>query len=87
MELEDWKKGRRFIEYKFDLGGPESNYTIRLKHVLGDLPDPISNHTAIMFSTKDKNNDKNKDSNCAHNYSGTGDACVEDNMFISLHSI
>ncbi|XP_042285425.1 angiopoietin-related protein 3-like [Thunnus maccoyii] len=82
IQLEDWKQSRRFFEYRFYLGGPESNYTIHLTHLSGDLPDPMSNHTGMMFSTKDRDNDKNQDSNCAYNYTGGWwfNACGDTNL-------
>uniref|UniRef100_A0A665VCP5 Angiopoietin-related protein 3-like n=1 Tax=Echeneis naucrates TaxID=173247 RepID=A0A665VCP5_ECHNA len=70
IELEDWKQVRHFIEYRFYLDGPETNYTIRLMHLSGDLPDPMSNHTGMMFSTKDRDNDNHQDLHCAHSYTG-----------------
>ncbi|XP_037644180.1 angiopoietin-related protein 3-like [Sebastes umbrosus] len=70
IQLEDWKQARHFIEYRFNLNGPESNYTIHLTHLFGDLPDPMSNQTGMMFSTKDRDNDNHQDSNCAHSYTG-----------------
>ncbi|KAM8727450.1 angiopoietin-related protein 3-like [Acanthopagrus schlegelii] len=82
IQLEDWKQGRRFIEYKFLLNGPERNYTIHLTHLSGDLPDPMGNHTGMMFSTKDRDNDKHPGSNCAHNYTGGWwfNACGDANL-------
>ncbi|KAL7387275.1 hypothetical protein ABVT39_021215 [Epinephelus coioides] len=82
IQLEDWKQGRRFIEYRFHLNGPESNYTIHLTHLSGDLPDPMSNHTGMMFSTKDRDNDNLQDSSCAHNYTGGWwfNACGDTNL-------
>lgn len=82
IQLEDWKQSRRFIEYRFYLDGPESNYTIHLTHLSGDLPDPMSNHTGMMFSTKDKDNDNHQDDNCAQNYTGGWwfNACGETNL-------
>ncbi|XP_056246421.1 angiopoietin-related protein 3-like [Seriola aureovittata] len=82
FQLEDWKQVRRFIEYRFYLDGPESNYTIHLTHLSGDLPDPISNHTGMMFSTKDRDNDKHQDLNCARSYTGGWwfNACGDTNL-------
>lgn len=73
IHLEDWKHNKRFIEYTCDLEGPESNYTLHLKLLSGDLSDPMKNHTGMMFSTKDRDNNKHRDSNCAHNYTGEKD--------------
>lgn len=81
IHLEDWKQGRRFIEYRFYLDGPESNYTIHLTHLSGDLLDLMKNHTGMMFSTKDRDNDNHQGSNCAHSYTGTADMHLVD-MFI-----
>ncbi|XP_054624667.1 angiopoietin-related protein 3-like [Dunckerocampus dactyliophorus] len=82
IQLEDWKQNKRFIEYRFDLGGAESNYTLHLKLLSGDLTDPMRNHTGMMFSTKDRDNDKNQDSNCAHNYTGGWwfNSCGDNNL-------
>ncbi|XP_040027041.2 angiopoietin-related protein 3 [Gasterosteus aculeatus] len=82
IQLEDWKQNRRFIEYRFNLNGPESNYTIHLTHLSGDLPDPMINHTGMMFSTKDRDNDKHQESNCAHDYTGGWwyNACGDTNL-------
>ncbi|TKS80171.1 Angiopoietin-related protein 3 [Collichthys lucidus] len=82
IQFEDWKQGRRFIEYRFNLNGPESNYTIHLTHLSGDLADPMSNHTGMMFSTKDRDNDNHWHSNCAHIYTGGWwfNACGDGNL-------
>ncbi|XP_053185376.1 angiopoietin-related protein 3-like isoform X2 [Scomber japonicus] len=82
IQLEDWKQNRRLFEYRFYLGGPESNYTIHLSHLSGDLPEPMSNLTGMKFSTKDRDNDKNQDSNCAHTYTGGWwfNACGDTNL-------
>ncbi|KAF7659034.1 hypothetical protein LDENG_00004190 [Lucifuga dentata] len=82
IQLEDWKQGRRVIEYRVHLKGPERNYAIHLMHLSGDLPDPMSNHTGMMFSTKDRDNDNHLDSNCAHNYTGGWwfNACGDTNL-------
>ncbi|KAM8850446.1 angiopoietin-related protein 3-like isoform 2-T2 [Spinachia spinachia] len=82
IQLEDWKHNRRFIEYRFNLNGPESNYTIHLTHLSGDFPDPMVNHTGMMFSTKDRDNDNHQESNCAHDYTGGWwyNACGDTNL-------
>lgn len=59
------------MEYMFALDGPASQYTIHLTYLSGNLPDAMSNHTGMMFSTKDKDNDNLEGSSCAHNYSGS----------------
>lgn len=71
IQSEDWKQGKRFIDYSFSLEGPESNYTIHLTQPSGDLPDAMTNvHTGMMFSTKDRENDNHQDPNCSHDYTG-----------------
>lgn len=55
----------------FTLDGPASHYTIHLTYQSGNLPDAMSNHTGMMFSTKDKDNDDLDESSCARNYSGS----------------
>ncbi|KAK5859550.1 hypothetical protein PBY51_021102 [Eleginops maclovinus] len=82
IELEDWKQDRRSIEYRFNFNGPESNYTIHLTHLSGELPDPMSNHSGMMFSTKDRDNDNLQGFNCAQDYTGGWwyNACGDTNL-------
>ncbi|XP_072539117.1 angiopoietin-related protein 3 [Salminus brasiliensis] len=82
IQLEDWKEERRYIEYMFTLDGPASHYTIHLTPLSGNLPDAMGNHTGMMFSTKDKDNDNLEDSNCARNYTGGWwfNACGDTNL-------
>lgn len=70
IQLEDWRAETRSIEYLFVLDGPATDYTLHLTHLRGNLPDAMSNHTGMRFSTKDRDNDNHEDSNCAHNYTG-----------------
>ncbi|XP_062259910.1 angiopoietin-related protein 3-like [Platichthys flesus] len=82
IQLEDWKQSKHFMEYRFKIEGPESNYTIHLTHLSGELPDPMGNHTGMMFSTKDRDNDNHQDFNCARIYSGGWwfNACGDTNL-------
>lgn len=82
IELEDWKEEKRFIEYTFTLDGPSNGYTLYLAPLSGDLPDAMSNHTGMKFSTKDRDNDKHSESNCARNYTGGWwfNACGDTNL-------
>nr|XP_029480084.1 angiopoietin-related protein 3-like isoform X1 [Oncorhynchus nerka] len=82
IQLEDWKRGKRFIEYNFSLDGPEAHYRIHLSQASGNLPDAMSNHTGMMFSTKDQDNDKLEDSHCAYTYTGGWwfNACGDTNL-------
>ncbi|RXM98867.1 Angiopoietin-related protein 3 [Acipenser ruthenus] len=82
IDLADWKKEQRFMEYTFTLEGREQDYTLHLSQVAGELPDSMSNHTGMRFSTKDRDNDNKEDSNCAENYSGGWwfNACGDTNL-------
>ncbi|XP_041848111.1 angiopoietin-related protein 3-like [Melanotaenia boesemani] len=70
IQLEDWNQNKFFTLYRFYLDGPESNYTIHLMHLSGNLPDPINNPTGMMFSTKDTDYYNQQDFKCAHRLSG-----------------
>ncbi|XP_036378511.1 angiopoietin-related protein 3 [Megalops cyprinoides] len=82
IELEDWKEETRFLQYQFSLEGPASHYTIHLKQLSGNVPDPMANHTGMRFSTRDSDNDNDKDYNCAKSYTGGWwfNACGETNL-------
>lgn len=71
VQLEDWKQGRHSSEYTFYLHGPEEDYAIDLRLLSGDLPDPMGNLTGMAFSTKDRDSDQQRDSDCSHGYTGT----------------
>lgn len=73
VQLEDWKQGSHFSEYNFYLSGPEENYTINLRLLSGDIPDPMGNLTSMAFSTKDRDSDQQRDSSCAYGYTGAAD--------------
>ncbi|XP_035993828.1 angiopoietin-related protein 3 isoform X2 [Fundulus heteroclitus] len=70
IQLEDWKQNRHFMEYRFHLEGPERSYAIQLIHLSGSLPNPMNNHTGVVFSTKDRDNGSRWASRCAHPQSG-----------------
>lgn len=80
VDLEDWKDGKHWAEYRFTLEGPSTHYTIHLSHLAGDLADALANITGNSFSTKDKMNDNPR--NCPRNYTGGWwfDACEETNL-------
>ncbi|KAJ8277906.1 hypothetical protein GJAV_G00081520 [Gymnothorax javanicus] len=82
ITLEDWQEQKRSIEYQFSLEGPDTNYTLHLTHLYGDLPNAMSNNTGMKFSTKDRDNDNHEDINCAESYSGGWwfSACGETNL-------
>ncbi|KAL2089694.1 hypothetical protein ACEWY4_014382 [Coilia grayii] len=82
IQLEDWREETRFVEYLFTLDGPATDYTLHLTHLRGNLPDAMSNHTGMRFSTKDRDNNSHNDSNCARNYTGGWwfNACGDTNL-------
>ncbi|XP_068095437.1 angiopoietin-related protein 3 [Hyperolius riggenbachi] len=53
IELQDWKYNTRFVEYLFSLGNQDTNYTIQVSQVLGNIPGAIPEYTQLPFSTKD----------------------------------
>ncbi|XP_076026309.1 angiopoietin-related protein 3 [Genypterus blacodes] len=82
VDLEDWKEEKHWAEYNFSLDGPYTNYTLHLSHFSGDLADAIANSTGVSFSTKDRDNDNHRNSQCARTYTGGWwfNACGETNL-------
>ncbi|XP_074491056.1 angiopoietin-related protein 3 [Sebastes fasciatus] len=82
IDLEDWKEGKLWAEYRFSLEGPSKGYTLHVSHFSGDLPDAMANSTGMRFSSKDRNNDNHRHSNCARSYAGGWwfKACRETNL-------
>ncbi|XP_035508560.1 angiopoietin-related protein 3 [Morone saxatilis] len=82
IDLEDWKEDKHWAEYRFSLDGPSKDYTLHVSHFSGDLPDAMANSTSMRFSTKDRNNDNQRNSNCARNYTGGWwfNGCGETNL-------
>ncbi|XP_038571236.1 angiopoietin-related protein 3 [Micropterus salmoides] len=82
IDLEDWKEEKHWAEYRFSLEGSSKDYTLQVSDFSGDLPDAMANSTGMIFSTKDRNNDNLRNSNCARNYTGGWwfNACGETNL-------
>uniref|UniRef100_A0A3P8SUJ7 Angiopoietin-like 3 n=1 Tax=Amphiprion percula TaxID=161767 RepID=A0A3P8SUJ7_AMPPE len=82
VDLGDWKEEKRWAEYCFSLEGPSKDYTLHVSHLSGDLPDAMANSTGMRFSTKDRNKDNHRNSNCARNYTGGWwfNACGDTNL-------
>ncbi|XP_061694924.1 angiopoietin-related protein 3-like [Syngnathoides biaculeatus] len=89
--LEDWKHNKRFVEYDFQLDGPESDYSLRLKLLSGDATDLLRNHTGTKFSAKGGYDDRSRDPGCAHGYAGgwwfnsCGDSNLNGRYFPTRH--
>ncbi|XP_031824854.1 angiopoietin-related protein 3 isoform X2 [Sarcophilus harrisii] len=81
IELEDWKDNKRYIEYSFTLGSKETDYTLRLSEILGNILNAIPEHKDLVFSTWDHNA---KDYlTCPESYSGgwwRHNVCGETNL-------
>ncbi|XP_035504483.1 angiopoietin-related protein 3 isoform X2 [Scophthalmus maximus] len=82
IDVEDWKEEKHWAEYRFALDGPSEEYTLHVSHFSGDLPNALANITGMRFSTRDRNNDNPRNSNCARNYSGGWwfNGCSETNL-------
>ncbi|NXK26331.1 ANGL3 protein, partial [Arenaria interpres] len=70
IELRDWKDNKRYVEYAFSLGGPETNYTLQLSRVSGSIPNALPEQTELRFSTADRDVDIINDFNCPENFLG-----------------
>ncbi|XP_003340148.2 angiopoietin-related protein 3 [Monodelphis domestica] len=81
IELEDWKDNKRYIEYLFSLGSPETDYALRLSEIQGNIPSAIPEHRDLRFATWDHNAKKHL--NCPESYSGGWwgpEVCGETNL-------
>ncbi|KGL92463.1 Angiopoietin-related protein 3, partial [Charadrius vociferus] len=70
IELQDWKDNKRYVEYAFSLGGPETDYTLQLSRISGSIPNALPEQTELRFSTADRDVDIINDFNCPENYLG-----------------
>ncbi|KAJ8011201.1 hypothetical protein DPEC_G00055710 [Dallia pectoralis] len=82
IQLVDLRQGKHFIQYNFSLEGPEAHYAIHLSQASGDMPDALSNHTGMMFSTKDQDNNNLEGTHCTNTHTGGWwfNACGETNL-------
>ncbi|KAM6939018.1 angiopoietin-related protein 3 isoform 1-T1 [Lycodopsis pacificus] len=82
IDLDDWKDGKHWAEYRFSLEGSSKGYTLHVSNFSGDLPDAMANRTGMRFSTKNRNNDNHRNANCARSYTGGWwfNACRENNL-------
>lgn len=68
IELEDWNDNEYYIEYSFHLGDHETNYTLHLVEIAGNVPNALPEHKDLMFSTWDHKAKGHV--NCPESYSG-----------------
>ncbi|XP_044239734.2 angiopoietin-related protein 3 isoform X2 [Ursus arctos] len=81
IELEDWNDNKHYIEYSFHLGNHETNYTLHLVEISGNVPNALPEHKDLVFSTWDHM--AKGHINCPESYSGGWwwhDACGENNL-------
>ncbi|XP_053070152.1 angiopoietin-related protein 3 isoform X2 [Acinonyx jubatus] len=81
IELEDWKDNKHYIEYSFHLGDHETNYTLHLVEITGNVPNALPEHKDLAFSTWDHKAKGHV--NCPESYSGgwwCHDVCGENNL-------
>ncbi|KAM6218730.1 angiopoietin-related protein 3 [Rhynchocyon petersi] len=81
IELEDWKDNKFYVEYSFHLGNQETNYTMDLVKMIGNVSNILPEYKDLVFSTWDR---KTKGQlNCPESYSGGWwwhDICGESNL-------
>lgn len=70
IELQDWKDNKRYIEYAFTLGGPETDYVLQLSRISGSIPNALPEQTELRFSTADHDMAVINDLDCPQNYLG-----------------
>uniref|UniRef100_A0A8D0DYH1 Angiopoietin like 3 n=1 Tax=Salvator merianae TaxID=96440 RepID=A0A8D0DYH1_SALMN len=70
IELEDWRTHRRYIEYAFTMGGPETDYAVFLSKITGNIASALPEQKEVKFSTKDHDNNTIRKLNCPESDSG-----------------
>ncbi|XP_077005567.1 angiopoietin-related protein 3 [Tamandua tetradactyla] len=81
IELEDWKDNKHYIEYSFHLGNHQTDYTLHLVEITGNVPSAFPEHKELAFSTWDHKAKRHL--NCPENYSGGWwwhDVCEENHL-------
>lgn len=70
IELEDWRANKRYIEYTFIMGGPETDYAVRLSKITGNISNALPEEKIVKFSTRDRDNTEHRVS-CPESDSGS----------------
>ncbi|CAC5404491.1 Fibrinogen-like protein A,Ficolin-1,Angiopoietin-related protein 7,Ficolin-2,Tenascin [Mytilus coruscus] len=66
VEMKNFKGEKRFAKYSmFKVGDAASKYKLTVKGFTGNAGDAMKYHNGLAFSTKDKDNDRNRSGNCA----------------------
>ncbi|KAK7066199.1 microfibrillar-associated protein 4 [Halocaridina rubra] len=73
--MEDWDGQKTWAQYnRFRVAGPEDSYRITIEQFEADSAagDGMEIHNGMLFSTYDRDDDNNKDGNCAQLFGGGG---------------
>lgn len=81
LELQDWKDSKHYAEYSVHLGNHETNYTLHVAEIAGNIPEALPEQRDLMFSTWDHR--AKGQLYCPESYSGGWwwtDICGENNL-------
>ena len=71
VEVEDWNGVRAYGKYgKFKIGDEHVQYRLEVGSYSGTAGDSLAYHNNMAFSTKDRDNDEQRGSNCAVDWTG-----------------
>ena len=71
VEINTTSNGYRYAKYSnFTVTNEASNYTLFVGFYSGTATDKLTYHNSMAFTTKDRDNDKEKSYNCAVNFRG-----------------
>ena len=66
VDLADFEGGKRYANYStFQVLDSSRKYQLNIGGYSGDAGDDLTGHTGMKFSTKDQDNDRHPDGNCA----------------------
>lgn len=69
--LQDFEGERKYAKYgEFKVDSEETDYTLHVGQYSGNVGDCFSSHTGQKFTTKDRDNDKRENENCAAKFKG-----------------
>lgn len=72
IRMSDWRDEHQSVQYRFRLNGEDKNYSLQiLESPDGNLESSFSTESSSLpFSTRDRDNDRKHDFNCAKHLSG-----------------
>lgn len=83
VDLEDWSGVKAHAKYsKFSIGDEQSKYRLKVRSYSGTAGDSLDWHNNMAFTTRDRDNDKEKNENCAVTYTGAWwyNKCEDSNL-------